>query len=360
MTSTSTWWPTPADASAWFDESERREAAAYHGPIERAVLIRTAIQAAAVLGVLGFASVDDGDSVIVVAAMLAVAIGLPRAVADGWRELHHEPRFGGGQVSLPVFVVTAAGRSMLDVIGLTAAAWLLEWRDFEVVELGALAVICLAVPLVLMRVGPYVVLASHRVRDLTADHPAVDRATALAAAFGAAAPRLVRLDTASFAGANAYVTTQRHRTVIAVSQQLLDEPPALFDHVVAHELTHFERRHLRWSTVAASASLAIAVVTAVVVAQQWATGPARLAVGLAVGAATSLPLRWCQAWLSRAHERQADRRALELAPVTASQLRSLHLTDRALLEPSRWSRLHSLHPSPPERLEVARRHVAGR
>jgi Zn-dependent protease with chaperone function len=290
-----------------------------------------------------------------VVGLTVAAVSLPRIVADGWREFVHEPRFDSSPVSAATFVAATLARAVLLAGALLFVHWTLATVDTSMSRLGLVTLAAALVPAASIVLGPRVVLAVHRADVVPADHPAAGRIAALARDYTMPTPRLVRLDTASFDGANAFTTGAGRRVTVAVSVQLLTGSAELFDHVVSHELAHIVRRHLRWSVIAAGFAAGSVVGLASLVTLSFFSAPGLLAVFVLVLAISSLPFRWSLAWLSRANERQADNDALARAAVDPSSLRLLHVSGRVLLEPTLVARLSSAHPSPAERLELAAR-----
>lgn len=361
MSEPSVWWPLPVTASRWFSEEERRISRGYHDPIQRVVVLRSVGQVLGVLAAWGLVEREGpGLAWWFVVLLVLAALTLPRAMADAWHEYVHEPRFGAAPVAAAAFAVTTLGRLAIEG-GLLAIGFALL-SEVDSADWSTLGVACLAaaVPLASGLLGPRLVLMLHRAEDVPADNEAHHHVDAMAAAHQMSAPRLVQLDQASFNGANAYVTGQRSAPTVAVSHRLLTGPDALLRHVVGHEITHLRHRHLLWSALAASASLGVTVGGALTLTMNVADGDARLPVLVLFAATLSQPFRLLLAWLSRANERQADRSAMRHAPVSPELVKQLHLSDRPLLEPSRWARWQSSHPTPAERLEAAvrnRRHA---
>lgn len=354
MSEPSVWWPIPVASSRWFSEEERRESRRYHEPIQRAVVLRSLGQGVGVVTAWRLIERDQpGLQWWWVVGLVLAALTLPRIAADAWHEFVHEPRFGAVPVDVAAFVVTTVGRLAIEAGLLTIGFALL--REAGSAGWSILGVACLAatVPLASGLLGPRIVLLLHRAEDVPADHEAHRHVAALAGAHRLSTPRLVQLDQVSFNGANAYVTGQRSALTVAVSQRLLAGPDPLLRHVVGHEITHLRHRHLLWSALAASLSLGLTVGGALALTMRWSDGDARLPVLVMLAAALSQPFRLLLAWMSRANERQADRSAMRHAPVSPELVKQLHLSDRPLLEPSRLARLQSSHPAPAERLEAA-------
>lgn len=360
MSEPSVWWPVPVESSQWFTEDQRRASRQYHDPIHRAAVLRAGGQAVCVLAVwwLVDRSRPDVSWWWVVAAVLA-AVTLPRLAVDVWHEFIHEPRFGTEPVGVVAFVITTVGRLCIEGGLLALALAVLQEGDGAPWMTTLAACAAAAVPLVSALIGPRIVLLVHRATEVPPEHPAHHHVDALATAHQLASPRLVELDVASFAGANAYVTGQRSELTVAVSRRLLEGPDALLRHVVGHEITHLRHHHLLWSAIASSAFAWVTVAASLVITMLLSDGAARLPALVFIAAVVSQPFRLGLAWLSRANERQADRSAMRHAPISPELIKQLHLSDRPLLDPPRMERWHSSHPAPAERLESSARSLDG-
>lgn len=359
MSEPSVWWPLPANVGRWFSEDERRTSRSYHDPMQRAALLRSAVQTAGMVATWWFAA--DGEpepSAWVVIALTVLVITGPRLVVDAWHEYVHEPRFGGAVVAPVAFVVTAVGRELIEAGVFVAVLMALRLIGDSAVTVVGAAVVVGLVPMLSGLLGPKFVLILHRAVDVSPDHIGQDHVTEVAAAHELSRPRLVELDEASFHGANAYVTGRPPNLVVAVSHRLLTGPEDLLRHVVAHEMAHLRWRHLLWSSVASALSVAMTVMIAMAVVVSSPEGSARLPLLVLVSMVVSTPFRLGLAWWSRANERQADLAATRHAPIAPELIKQLHLSDRPLLEPSRIARWQSSHPTPVERLEAASRSLS--
>lgn len=360
MSDPSVWWPVPVVLSRWFSEDERRASREYHDPIQRAAVLRSTGQILGAVAALWWVDRNQPDGAwwLVVVAVLA-AVALPRLMADAWHEYVHEPRFDGSPVAAAAFAMTAVGRLAVEGGLLALGFVLLRETSDEPLALVGFACAAASIPLASALIGPRIVLLIHRATDVPVEHDAHRHVAALAAANELSPPRLVELDRASFEGANAYVTGHRTDLTVAVSHRLLNGPDALLRHVVGHEITHLRQRHLLWSAFGSALSIGVTVGAALAITVRLADGDARLPLLVLVAVAVSQPFRFGLAWLSRAHERQADRSAMRHAPIPPELIRQLHLSDRPLLEPSRLARWQSSHPTPAERLEAAERSGRG-
>lgn len=348
------WWPLAVPASRWFSEEERASSRRYHEPLQRAAVAKAVARCVGLLAAWWLAVRTGASSSAVIGAAVA-ALTLPRVTIDAWHEFIHEPRFDVEPVSSSAFALTSLGRIGVEGVALVLLFALLESsRDAALITGGAAAVAATLV-FVTALAGHRIVLTLHRAIDVEDEHHARRHVFDIVSMLQLSAPRLVRLDPASFGGANAYVTGSRSGVTVAVSQQLLDGPDELLRHVVAHEASHLQRRHLWWSGALSSIAVAVTVGVSLQMTLTLVEGSARLPVALLALGLVSLPFRLLLAWVSRAHERQADAAAMHLAPITPELVSQLHLSDRPLLEPSRTARWVSSHPSPAERVELAAR-----
>jgi STE24 endopeptidase len=156
------------------------------------------------------------------------------------------------------------------------------------------------------------------------------------------------------------------RRILVSDTLLADYSDDEVEVVLAHELAHHEHGDLR-HMVAADAGVTLVTLLACHAALAWAgpalrlRGPADVAglpvLLLAGGVVSLLSLPLVNAW-SRAHERRADARALDLTGNPAaflSALRRLGVQNLADEHPSRFAEwLFHSHPPLPQRLDMAR------
>jgi STE24 endopeptidase len=128
--------------------------------------------------------------------------------------------------------------------------------------------------------------------------------------------------------------------------------------VVAHELGHRRERHVVKLTLVAMAMAVVAVAVLWAVLGTRVASPRQLPQALLLLAALQVAAAVPSAWLSRRWERVADRRSLELTQdLPAFERAHTQLARRNLsdLEPPRLAYLLLFtHPTPPERLALAR------
>ncbi len=169
---------------------------------------------------------------------------------------------------------------------------------------------------------------------------------------------------------NAYVSgLGKTRRVVLYDTLLARADPRQTSLVVAHELGHRRRKHVAKGTVLGMLSMAagVLVLWAVlrmepVLSAVGATGPGdpRIVpiVLLVAGILQFLALPY-ESWLSRRWERDADRFSLELTgdlDVFERSHRELAVSNLSDLDPPKFLYLMAFsHPTPPERIALARR-----
>jgi STE24 endopeptidase len=179
------------------------------------------------------------------------------------------------------------------------------------------------------------------------------------------ASKRTRKDNAFFAGMG---TSRR----IVVFDNLLAYPQPSIVSVVAHELGHWRRRHVARSMALATVTsfaifLALRYVASWDAALRWAgvdgvRDPASLPLVLLVFAVGTAATTVLAAWLSRAHERQADLDALEITQDYDAFIEAeRELSTRNLIDlaPNWWSYVRASHPPPAERMRFAQLWRAG-
>lgn len=370
MNRPSTWWPVPASASSWFSPEERVASAAYHGPLVRAVTLRVAGQFVGLLGVLlAFGHLGPSDLSLALAALaVTVARWVPATVVDVWHDLRHEPQFGGASGRPGPLLVSTIGRFLAQWFLWALIGWVVIRLPVPRTGFVSLLIAAGLLPFAALVFAPRISLKLHRGEPLldSAERSVLVQLEQLAGAFGVPGVAFVRLRSEGLMGANAFATGTGPRITVGMTDALLTAPRELRDHVVAHELAHVRRHHVWWSALGlamcsmAIVGISIPFLSSPLAARLTSDGPALARLPLAA-LSFSLMMAFVQvllAWLSRAHERRADLDAARFAAVDPRLLRTFHVSERALLEPSLLARLVSAHPSPAERLELLKR--AGR
>jgi Zn-dependent protease with chaperone function len=345
-----------------FSQEDRDLASRYHRTLYRVAVVRLCVVLAIFgactqlpLGGLGRA----GDAAVWPLAVLAL-VGAACLPIDLWRGLLRERRFGLSTQTLRGWLADRAKAEAIELV-LAAVVWAAAveiahvWpRWWPAAESAALALFVLFMSFV----APVVLEpVFNRFRPLEDER--------LAAALRSLAERagvpvrdvLVADASRRTTRTNAYVSGLGPTRRVVVWDTLLDEAdePEL-ELVVAHELGHRVERHVLQGTL-----LAMAGAVALVLLLRAALGTlapsdfpeaALLFTGVELAAMPAL------AWVSRRWERQADRWSLELTGDRDAFVRAhLALARKNLsdLDPPRLAYVMLFtHPTPPERLALAR------
>jgi STE24 endopeptidase len=173
---------------------------------------------------------------------------------------------------------------------------------------------------------------------------------------------------------NAYVSgLGRTRRVVLFDTLLARDEPPQVRLVVAHELGHRRMRHVVWATILAMAGMAASVVVLWLLLRLdpilraiGASGPGSPRIVpfvLFTGAILGLVTMPLQSAVSRRWESAADRFSLELtgdSGVFEESHRALALSNLSDLDPPRAVYVLSFsHPTPPERIAMAREWAGG-
>lgn len=403
-TGLSVWWATPADPRRHFSSDELLASQQHHRPLRLVGLLSVIgtgvlLAAASVIASgplerfgsgsvepgalddggppswltgIGFAEVLTSRSLLIGAAITAVALRLPATVADAWFEYRFRHGTGPDADFQPVPISRLLSTVSLllvlvwggIVVLFGAFFWLAAAYTTWPVVIGATVVVALAVVAVgegamRSRLAQPVEepLRQRLVGDLihgsNVDVPVLVGGSAIDAPLAGDHPNAVSV------GFGPYRR-------IVVTNTLLDQPEPVQRYVLAHELSHLRRRHLPVQSLV-TVTTSLGAVGAVALAAESdrfrsATGlnlldplhlPGLVLLVLAVAAALE-PL---SAWVGRIQERTADADALGSVGALAADLtRELHGQGVPDLDPPWWIRLLAHHPTPAERLEFAARY----
>jgi STE24 endopeptidase len=375
----SVWRPTPADPYDFFTADEVDRARTYQRPLRRMRVVRVVLSLAVVVVFLlvgaGTSIVDATSSnpwpvqltvVFVALEALLLAIDVP---IDVWVDFVHDRRWEVSTQTPATFVAdqvksfgvsTVLGLALLvplyALIRSTSWWWLIGWvliTAFGVV-LGFLFPVLIAP--VFNRFEPLSDVDLAGRIQVVADRARVPIAGVLVADES----RRSRRD-------NAYVSGLGATRRVVLFDTILEHPPALIEQVVAHELGHWRRHHLRQQIPVLAVTTLVAMVALRLLASwqslfDWLDleglgDPASLPLlllGIQLG---SVLTGLVTAWLSRAHEREADLDALDLLgrpDDMVEMLRRLHVKNLADLDPGRLQRMRASHPTAAERMAFAR------
>jgi STE24 endopeptidase len=351
----------PGDLSP-FTPDERERASRYHRPLYVALLVRLML-AVAVYAALAGGSVGGlgwaGDAAAW-AAIVVTAASLATFPLDLWRGYLRERRWGMSTQTLPAWLGDRA-KSLAVAVLLAAGAWTAvvgvarAWPHWWPLAASAGAaftvlVLTLLAPLVLEPLfNRFEPLPDERLarelRDLAVEAGVPVRDVLVADA----SRRTVK--------SNAYVSgLGPTRRVVVWDTLLAGADEAELKLVVAHELAHRRERHILKGTLLAMAGAVAGVLLVWAALGTPQPGDFPLAALVLIGLElAALPFGSA---LSRRWERVADAYSLELTHDAAAYVRAhvgLARTNLSDLDPPRVVYLILFtHPTPPERLALAR------
>jgi STE24 endopeptidase len=367
-----------ADPARYFAADEVQKAKDYQRPLTVARGISLALNAAFLIVVISTGAADKvadavgSDSWVVRLMVIVVALTLAGPVIDLpisiWTTFVHERKWEFSTETPKGFVGDLFKSLVLGIIvqGLLFMAlwWLIRTTDLWWIYGWA---VFFAFSVLLAFLLPIVIMPIFNKFTPLTDEELSARLRALAEGVGMHvsgvqvmdASKRTRKDNAFFAGLG------KSRRVV-VFDNLLSQPAAVIASIVAHELGHWRRRHITKGVVMGTITsltlfVALKFVSTWELALDWAgvdsvRDPAALPLVLAVFSIVSSVISLLQAWISRAHERQADIDALEITndrEAFAETHRGLSTRNLIDLAPSWWSYVRASHPPPAERLRLA-------
>jgi STE24 endopeptidase len=367
----------PADPADFFAPDEVKKAKDYQRPLTITRAVTLVLNLGLLLAIISthaapkLADAVSDNWVVRLVAVLAgfvVIFAVVDVPISAWTEFVHEKKWGfstqtPGRFAGDLFKGIVLGMAIQTplllalwwLIRSTGLWWLLGWAVF------------FAFSVVLALLFPIVIMPIFNKFSPLEDVELAARLRGLAEGVGMNvsgvqvmdASKRTRKDNAFFAGIG------RTRRVV-VFDNLLAQSHAVVASVVAHELGHWRRRHIARSialgaVVSFLLFVAIRIVATWDVALEWAgvttvRDPASLPLVLLVFLAGSAVTGLLQAWLSRAHERQADLDALEITGDYDAFVETEHgLSTRNLIDlaPTWWRYVRASHPPPAERLRLA-------
>lgn len=374
------WRPTPNDPAEFFSQDELESSRRYQRPLTRLRIARLAISLLLAVALVAFeaaprliewAGVSNWVAQLVVVLLaLEVVAGVIELPFDAYVELGHDRRWGLSTQTARGFVADLVKGFLLStvmallllvpiyaLIRSTSLWWLWGW------------IVVVALTVLFGFLFPMVIAPIFNRFDPLDDEELAGRVRRIAAlaevpiegVFVADESRRSRRD-------NAYVAGLGRSRRVVLYDTILEHPPELLEQVVAHELGHWRRHHLR-AQIPLVAALTLVLFLLLRLLSDWgglwdwaglegigdpAGLPLLLVVAQVAGTVTSL----VTSWVSRAHEREADLEALELLgqpDAVVEMLRRLHVKNLADLQPSRLRQWTASHPPAAERMAFARR-----
>ena len=366
-----------ADPARYFATDEVQKAKDYQRPLTFARAISLALNAAFLIAVISTGAADKvADAVgsdswvlrlIVIVAALTLAglvIDLPISI---WTTFVHERKWEFSTETPKSFIGDLVKSLVLGIIIqvllFMALWWLIRTTDLWWIYGWA---VFFAFSVLLAFLLPIVIMPIFNKFTPLEDEELSARLRGLAEGVGMHvsgvqvmdASKRTRKDNAFFAGLG------KSRRVV-VFDNLLSQPAAVIASIVAHELGHWRRRHITKGVIMGTITsltlfAALKFVSTWDLALDWAgldgvRDPAALPLVLAVFSIVNAVISLLQAWISRAHERQADIDALEITDdreAFAETHRGLSTRNLIDLAPSWWSYVRASHPPPAERLRL--------
>ncbi|MEX0874429.1 MAG: M48 family metallopeptidase [Actinomycetota bacterium] len=367
-----------ADPADYFAAEEVKKAKDYQRPLTVARAISLVLNAGLIVAVISTdaaprladaAGIDAWPLrllfVLILLTLALTIIDLPISI---WTTFSHERKWEFSTETPGGFVGDEVKGFVLGIV-LQGALFLTLWWLIQTTELWWLAgwAAFFLFSVVLAFLFPIVIMPIFNKFTPLEDEGLATRLRALAEGVGMRisgvqvmdASKRTRKDNAFFAGLGG---SRR----IVIFDNLLSQPADVIASIVAHELGHWRRRHVAKGIVLGTVtSLSLFVVLRFVAswdaALDWAgvssvRDPAALPLVLLVFAPVSSAIGIVQAWISRAHERQADIDALEITndrEAFAETHRGLSTRNLIDLAPSWWRYVRASHPPPAERLRLA-------
>lgn len=367
-----------ADPADWFSADEVQKAKAYQRPLTRLRLAEGLVGLGLILVLISLHAAPrltdalgvDGwvlRLLVVLAGLVGVytLVDIPFAA---WREFVHERTWGFSTQTPGGFVADVVKSSTMSIVlfaALTVPLWaLIRSTDLWWVA-GWLVFLLFSVALVFL--GPVLIMPLFNRFEPLTDASLGEKLRSLARSAGLNISEVQVMDASKRTKKdNAFFTGLGKTRRVVLYDNLLAQPEDSVRTVVAHELGHWRRRHLRRSlalgtVLSLGLFLLLRVVSTWDPALEWAGvrsigDPESLLLVVLVLVGGQLVLGFVQSWHSRALEREADIEALRLTNDRSGfqdMMRSLMTRNLAELAPSWVSYLRLDHPPPAERLQLA-------
>jgi STE24 endopeptidase len=365
-----------ADPHRYFSAEEIERSKGYTRPLQRASLLSNLIGTATMIAIIAtrlpqrmidWTGVDGWFlQLLVVLAGMTVLLTLCDLPVAVWKTFTHEEKWGFNKQTPKGFVLDLIKNALIFGILIQALLFAPVWALIRATSLwwlyGGIAI--MAISLVLGFVYPVLILPVFNKFTPLEDGDLLARLRALAERAKVSisefkvmnASKRSTKDNAFFVGMGA---TRR----VVIYDNMLTLPHTNTEVVIAHEIGHWRRGHIRRNIITGVVRLPVLLgLTAIVVSQGWFLrlagvdrlgSPAALPSFLVVIGAVFMVLNILDAAESRWFEREADFDALELThdPQAFAEVWR-NMIDRNLpdLTPNWWARLKASHPPICERL----------
>jgi STE24 endopeptidase len=379
MSGPSTYRRVPNDPADWFSADELDRARRYQRPLTRLRLLRGALSLTVALvfifGQVGPRLIDAFDVTNWVAQLIVMLLALElvalvyNPILDWWVDLVHDKEWGLSNQTGKGFAADQVKSFVLglvvNVVLLVPLYWVIRSTDLWWVY-GWLLVVVFSVGLGFLY--PVVIAPIFNKFTPLADEALRTRLFEVARKSHVDIGELLVADESKRSTRdNAYVAGLGATRRVVLYDTLLDHRGEVIEQIVAHEIGHWRRHHLR-RQIPLVAGLAFLVFLGLRQVAEWTWlfeqadvdgigDPAGLPILLLGVQAGFLLTGLVTAFVSRAFERQADLEALEVlqAPATTIEMqRALHVKNLADLDPGMVKRLQASHPPAAERMAFAR------
>ncbi|MEO7804545.1 MAG: M48 family metallopeptidase [Actinomycetota bacterium] len=365
--------PIPARPEDFFSAEEVGKSKSYQRPLQYVRIVSGFLSLLFILAFITFKVAPSFDpwylqlvAVIFVVIVLSTLVGLP---LDIWVEFSHERKWGFSTQTPARFAVDQVKGILLGTV-LLSVLFIPLWALIRSTPLwwlwGGLVFMIFSVGLAFL--APILLIPIFNKLTPLENEELKTKLMSLAKKGGIAisgfqvmdASKRTKKDNAFFAGMG---KTRR----VVLFDNMLEYPHEHIEVVVAHEIGHWKRGHIR-KQIALGVVTSVVIFGAVALAMKdssplldWAGvasagDPASLPLFLLIFSAVGSIMGVITSWFSRWYEREADLAALELtASPDAYVALWRNMTGRNLpdLDPSWWARIKASHPPIAERMAFA-------
>lgn len=370
--------PIPSNPHDWFTDEQIAESRRYNRGRQWISWTDTFLMFATIVVVIATRGIERVSSAVGATNWVAqLAIGIALVVVGGsiaslpvdlskhayerrWAFTDQSDRewfvdhLKGIAVALSVYL--ALFTPVVALIRSTELWWLWGWLFF------------VAFTIVLSAVYPLLVMPLFNTFTPIDDESLEDRVQRLGREAGIPISRVLTMDASKQTRRdNAFFSGFGRLRRVVLYDNLLKQSPREVDAVIAHELSHWRRRHMLKSIALASV-VSLALFVALKALSAWSDlldlvgadgfgDPTALPLVMTLFGIGSSALGLLTSWQTRAQERQADFDSLEFTRDAKTFLDThlgLALRNLAELEPSWWHRVRATHPPAAERLALGK------